>query len=336
MITKYKKILFISLSSLIVLVAVPFVRAQVPMSITTFPAVQDINITPGERTRVQIQFKNNNNSPVSGLLKVADYTINDKEGTPVLIEDTDIKPKFGAASWISLLYDRATIPENDFITLDVFIDPPADIGTCGHYAVVYFQPSEGSLGSASSDRDSATSVVTKIGALLNLTTDTKKCEEKASIANFTYPTFLEYGPITVSYDVSNSGDVHITPKGFASITNALGQLTDQKVLEDKRIFPETLKSYKDTFGKKWMFGPYKVAVKATYGLNDDKIVTKSAIVWVIPWKVLLIVLLAIILLILLFRKTLISQLLKGKRLEAELQEERERLHKLQEELKKKE
>lgn len=331
---KYKALFILFIISLLFFPPM-ITHAQIPISITAFPAVQDITITPGERTRAQLQFKNNNNTPISGFIRVADYIISDKDGTPVLIENTELKPKYGAASWISFLYDRATIPPKDFITLDIFVDPPKEIGSCGHYTIVYFQPNETALGSPTGERNSATAVITKIGALLNLTTETKQCTESAEITSFSYPTFLEYGPITVTYDISNNGDIHLSPKGYINLSNALGQLTDQNILEEKRIFPETLKSYKHTFGKKWMFGPYTIHIKSTYGMNDDKILTKTAVVWVLPWKVMTVVFFALLIFVYFARKSLIALILKERKLETELQEEKQEIEKLKGELKKK-
>src|SRR5437764_942832 len=73
-----------------------------PVALTVFPAIQDINLKPGQQTRFQIQFKNSSDQVISGVVKAADYIVTDKKGSTQLIDKGQLSPKYGAASWITI------------------------------------------------------------------------------------------------------------------------------------------------------------------------------------------------------------------------------------------
>lgn len=305
------------------------------LPLSAFPAIQDKEVTPGEKTRLQVQFKNGSDIVVSGYVKTADFTIGDKQGTPILIENAQQKPKYGAASWITPLTDFISIPPHDFITVDLFITVPTEVGTCGNYAIVYFQPSPESMKAAlGGSRASASSVTQKLGTLINFQVQKQACKEGAQISRFETPTLMEYGPIEASFDILNTGDLHITPKGVLITSNIVGQPTDQQILQEQRIFPESAKEYKATIGQRLMFGRYKLSLNASYGLKDQ-LLSKTAYVWIIPWKIITVILLAILILILLITNTYKGFAVKEHTLERSLEEEHAEIERLREELKRK-
>lgn len=335
-----KKILILIFLSLIVVLSqsattlAQDIGQSTVLPLTLFPAIQDIDIQPGGKTRFQIQFRNNGETFVVGQVKVADYIISDKRGTPTLSEDPNIKPKYGAASWIRSSYDEITIPPNDFVTADFYVTAPYEISSCGKYAIVYFQPSLTRLQeNVDASPKSASAVNVKIGGLVNFSVKKEVCKESLSITNLSLPKFVEYGPINGTFDLLNLGDIHISPQGFVVLTNVFSQVADQKSIEEQRIFPETAKLYKTSLGNTWMFGRYKLAIEVASGSNKPKITT-FGYVWALPWRFTLVVVLALIILILLGRNIYQKVVLKEVKLEEEVEEEKEEIEKLKQELKK--
>src|SRR5438093_1388464 len=71
------------------------------LSITAFPAIQDKEVTAGQSSHLQVQFKNSSDSLTAGKIKIADFKIGDKNGAPLLIEGEPVeKPKYSASAWI--------------------------------------------------------------------------------------------------------------------------------------------------------------------------------------------------------------------------------------------
>lgn len=303
-------------------------------AITVFPSIQDITVKPGEKARFQIQFRNGSDNVLVGNVKVADFIVTDNRGTPALIDPTAEKPSYAASSWITLSDKLIAIPKNEIVSIYGSVTPPSNLGACGYYAIVYFEPNSETvkrLGAV--DQQSAASVASKVGGILNFTVDGRECKEKMMVSNFSMPSFLEYGPIKLTYDILNQGDIHLVPKGAVSITDWFGRPLDQKAIREARIFPGKEREYTENFGEKWMFGKYTVSLRASYGKNGMPLMSEATI-WVFPWKVAVVILLALILLGIILFNVYRRFIYKEHRLEEELEKEQEEIEKLKSQIKK--
>jgi len=325
-----KKLVLILLPVILFFIFVVKTNALESLPITVFPAIQDVEITPGGKTRIQMQVRNGSTEVINGVIKSADYVITDNIGTPRLIEDTQLAPKHSAASWIKAEQTEVAIPSNDFITVDLYITAPQEVTGCGHYAIVYFQPNV--IGKRVPGKGSM-AITSKVGSLINISVKNTAapCQENMGFSKINAPKFLEYGPIKIDFNLINSGDIHLTPKGIATLINFIGGLTDQKVITDQRIFPESAKNYELSLGNKWMFGKYKINLMTSYG-EKNRSVAESISVWVLPWKVMIIVILTIIILIVLAKGIINNYVKKEVVLEEEIKEEKEEIEKLKEQL----
>ena len=303
-------------------------------SITVFPAIIDLNVKPDEKTRFLLQFRNGGEIPVAGVIKVADFTVKDKDGTPILLENEPEKPIYAASNWIRTDTTQLTIPANDFVAVYFNAAVPEIVKTCGNYALVYFESeATAPLGVSKTTTNSSSAVATKIGALINFTVKEKTCKEGATISNLQYPTLSENGPVKVTFEIINQGDYHIAPVGTVYVANMINSRTDEQIIPEKRIFPGVLKEYQLSLGKKWMLGRYQFVINGKYGLNNLP-VTASAYFWVFPWRLAIVILLAIILLTLLGKNYFDQTISKEKHLEEEIVEEKEEIEKLKQQLKK--
>jgi len=326
--------MFVLASSLVVSVHGQNIDGQ---NLSVFPAIQEELVKPGEKTRVQIQFKNGASTALVGKLKVVDFTVSDKQGTPKIIENGDLSSKYGAASWISLSSESIAIPPNDFVSVDLGVNVPDNVSTCAKYALVYIEPvaQTFNIGAAAQRPETATSVSTRLGGILIFNLDNNgNCKEDLNISGFTIPKFQEYGPVKVNFDVFNLSDYHIVPAGYANISNLFGAPVDQQTLSEQRIFPEAAKSYQVQLGSKWMFGRYKVLLNAASNGLHSVAREQVAYVWVFPWRVALVTILTIIVIILLIKSIYKRFVTKETGLEEELKEEQEEIDKLKSQLKK--
>lgn len=313
------------------------VLAQTNLSLTVFPAIQDITIIPGERTRGQIQFRNASDSIINGQVKVADFVVKDQTGTPVLIETNQSPSKYSAASWFSLNQEFIAIPPKDFVTIDFTINPPQDISTCSRHSIIYFEQSTQNPNPQNPQRpESVSQLAAQLGGIVNLIVDKEKCQENLEINNIKTPKFLEYGPISLSFNILNLSDFYITPQGTVTLFNFLNQVVDQKKISEQRIFPEAVKEYNDNLGERLMIGRYKILIKAA--TNGKNSVSKEAVVyaWVFPWKIAIAITLALIIIIIFVRHFYTKTIEKEHELEKELAEEKKEIEELKKQLKQRE
>ena len=314
-----------------ILLIAPKAHAQ-QFGITAYPAIVDVSANPGETVRFLMQFKNETSAPITGTVKLANFTIADKQGGTRLIEDAGKQPTYGAAQWITPDQPEITINPNDYVAVNFSAAIPKNANTCGTYAVPYFeydQPEAKGTGNSSASVISA-----KVGGIVMIRINNVPCTESAQVQNFTAPGFLENGPVPVTFSILNTGTIHVMPKGNVSMTNLFNKTEAQKAIKDQRIFPQTLKNYALELGKQFMIGKFTIALAATYGTPAQPL-TASTDVWIIPWRLILIIVLFIVILYIIITRFRRGMLEKEERLETELKKESDEIKELKEMLEKK-
>jgi hypothetical protein len=310
------------------------INAQASIPLVVMPARNQIEVTPGEKTAITISFYNQSDDPVSGFFKTADFIVEDTQGTPRLIENPEDAPvKYSASRWLTLPYDRATLPAHDKVTIQTDILVPNDAHPGGRYAAVFFQQGN-TLPKPSSPEEIGSGTNIRIASLIYIRVK-GPITEKALISRFFVPSFFEYGPIKVTTDILNRGDYHIAPRVSLSLTNAFGGLIDQKLLKVQNIFPDSSRNYVTEMGAKWMIGRYKVSLAGAYG-DSGQALTAVSYVWVFPWRVALAVILTIIIVIFIVSNLYKNIFVKETSLEKEVEEEKEEIEKLKQQLRKRE
>ncbi|MDD4107023.1 MAG: hypothetical protein PHX84_03750, partial [Candidatus Shapirobacteria bacterium] len=116
--------------------------------------------------------------------------------------------------------------------------------------------------------------------------------QKASVQSFTAPKFSEFGPIDFKTTIKNLSDVHILPKGAITVKNWFGREVDKLQLTETNIFPYTTRDFANTLNKKWLFGRYRASLGAYYGTAGG-LIEATLFFWVIPWRLIILVIAAI-------------------------------------------
>lgn len=328
-----KAIKFIIIIVITVVFAVN-VSAQTTLPLTVAPARQELTVKPGEQTAVSVRFYNLGDSPVSGIIKVADFLVEGKEGAPRIIEDVNqAPPRFAGSTWFTLPYDRITIAAQDKVSVQAKIKVPVNATAGGRYVAVYFEPGgviPQSVGS--STQEAGTGTAARIASLVYIKV-AGEAKEAALVSRFFAKSFYEYGPIEVTTEILNRGDYHIRPRGVISVTNAIGGLVSQEKLKEQNVFPDGFRTFTTQVGQKWMLGRYRMDLAASYG-DHGKALTAATYVWVFPWRVAVVVVLTLVAVYLLFRTAMEKMNTKTAVLEKEIEEEKEEIEKLREALKK--
>jgi len=312
------------------------VSAQNTLPLLVYPARQFLELEPGEKTSITVNFVNQGKEPVSGFIKVVDFIVRDNQGTPELIENTFAAPeKYAAASWFKTDFEKVTLPaNNEKVTIQAQISVPKNAKPGGKYVAIYFQAQSSQFSTPTgSQYEAGTGISPRLASLIYIKVK-GPIKESAFVTKFQpKQSFFEYGPITIDTEILNRGDYHITPKGEINLTNMLGKVVDKSLLKETNIFPDTVRTFSNSLGKKWMIGKYRASLTATYG-EKNTVLTAFSEFWVFPWKVVTIIVLTLIIIIILVRHFYISTLVKEKLLEKELEEERKEIEELKKELRK--
>jgi hypothetical protein len=300
-------------------------KAQSALGLTAIPPRLEVTVAPGGTITKEIKVRNESKVErvVSTLAK--DFIVTDDKGTPIQIEGLDeTDNRWAASSWIQISPSNYKLKPGETKSLMVTIIAPDNPTAGGHYAMILHTPkNEVSLS------ETGSAIETFVGSLVYITIP-GPITEKAQVKLFSAPSFLEFGPVNFRTIITNLSDIHIAPVGAINIKNWFGGMTASLPLTNTNIFPMTSREFQNTLSNKWLFGRYKATLEAGYGTTGQAL-TAALIFWVIPWKLLVLVVAAVIIAILLV--TLLRQ--KGQMPPTQTETKVEELEQELEELKKK-
>lgn len=131
-------------------------------------------------------------------------------------------------------------------------------------------------------------------------------DEKATVASFTtasttddkQSSFFEKAPLKFVTRIKNEGNVHIQPSGQIEVRDMFGNpVKTIKVNEQKaNVLPNSIRRFDSTLDTGWMFGHYTADVTLGYGTHGQ-VVTGTTDFWVIPYKIVAVILIVLITLI---------------------------------------
>ncbi len=311
----------------------PLVQAQAAIPLIVSPARQEILLDPGEQTSVNVKFLNQGEIPISGFIQIADFLVDNTDGIPKILNDSSqASPKYSASTWIASSVDRITIAAKDNVQLQFAIQVPQNARPGGRYVAIYFEPEGLIPPSKGANQEAGSGTSTRLASLLYIRIS-GEVTEKAIASRFFAKPFSEFGPISVETDVLNRGDYHIRPKGVLVLINPFGGVVSQQKIKEENIFPDTVRTFKSEIGEKWMLGRYKLALTAAYG-DKGQSITRSLYIWVVPWRIILILILGIILSTVIIKNIKKQSKSKDERLVKELEYEKQEIEKLKNQLNK--
>ena len=309
-----KKTLALIISLSVITIFAVNVKAQDRIPLVVAPARQNVALDAGETQNLSIRFFNESNVPVSGNIRAINFYVTGKDGSPVLLENED-------NDWIKLPFSKATIPAGDVLRVNFKVTVPKDTQPGGRYVAIMFEQT-GQIPESQLDNEGVQAISSRIVGLLSIRIN-GSVYESAFVDTFKVPTFLEFGPIPVYFEILNKGGLHITPTGQLTLTNWFGKEVDNVTLESKNIFPNAKRTYEGSLGKTWMFGRYIASLTASYG-DQGKALTINQFVWVVPITLILIIVLGLIIIsmgvILIVKKFKAKQVKLEEKLEEEITE----------------
>lgn len=261
------------------------------MSLTATPVRMgddySISLDPGEKKQVQVKVRNGSDELVSLESAVVDFVVADDGATPVVIDKTQADNRWSLASWLTLAPAQHKLASEEVATVNVLIEVPKDALPGGHYAMIYHRPINGLAADTS-----GSGISQRVGTLLYVMVKGPIVEE-ANITSFSWPKFLENGPVNFSLNIDNQSDIHINTEPVVRVYNLFGKEVAKIDFEAKNIFPKSERSFSGTWDRVWGLGYYKAVVEASYG-NQGKMMTAAAGLYLIPVKMILLVLVIVL------------------------------------------
>lgn len=263
------------------------------------PPLLELDADPGETLRTEIRVRNITGLDVRTVGSVEDFVARDESGTPRILGDSDEASPYPLAEYVQRVPELELAPTEQK-SAEIIIDVPENASPGGHFGVVRFSGTAADPNQEGSIVDLRASVGVLI--LLNVSGDTTEeltVEELFVSRDGQKGRFFETGPFTFSTRLKNSGNVYLQPAGELSVTNLFGKevatIPFNNNDDDKRnVLPDSIRRFDEELNEKdvW-FGRYTLAADLQYGPEGTR-AQDSVDFWVIPYKIVGVVLLMLV------------------------------------------
>lgn len=283
-------------------------------ALTLVPPSLEFTVAPGGSVDSKIKLFNEESEPISVFSSVSNFTAKGEEGEP----DFDFAEELtGLSDWIDIGSGPFTLQPGDRIEIPFTVNVPTGVEPGGHYASVFF----GTDPTIKPDEGGQVSIRSLVGSLLILRVS-GEIREAASVASFDPTdnrTTTSRLPVTMELRINNQGNVHIRPQGSVTIRNIFGGETARLTINEANgaVLPNSLRRFEidwmkngrsdepgnffQELGSEWRnfaMGPYTATATVAYG-QDQRTLTASTRITIIPWRLLIVSLVVIVGLILL-------------------------------------
>jgi hypothetical protein len=286
-------------------------------ALTIIPPSFEFGVTAGQTIETEIKMYNETQESVELFTEVTNFKAAGESGNPTY--DFDAVP-FGLATWFDINAGPVTLAPAERLVVPIIVNVPIDADPGGHYAAVFFG------NTPPNDDGSQVAIGSKIGTLflVSVAGDVVEHGGVQSLLINEGKSSVSRLPVTVSTRFANQGNVHVRPTGTITIKNIFGGTSEVLNFNEAEgaTLPGTVRRYDATwekstvndtggfwteFGNEWRnfaFGRYTTTAELVYGSNKTP-VTASISFWVLPWRVIsliVILLIIVILLVIIFLK----------------------------------
>lgn len=263
------------------------------------PPVIQLTANPGQTLTTKVSVRNVTTGALLVNGEADDFGAGtDETGTPKLLLNETGATRYSLKYWVTGV-PNLTLAPGELKQNSITIRVPGNAEPGGHYAVVRFTGVPTGVGSTS-----GVSLSASVGALILLTVNGAITHQlgvaqfaagqsKAS-DTFAPGTFYEHGPVAFLVRLQNGGSVHEAPHGTITVKDMLGHKTIQMVVNANggNVLPGSIRRFVSTMPNKMLFGHYTASLSLAYAGN--KTLSSSVGFWVIPWKLILLIIVALV------------------------------------------
>lgn len=266
------------------------------------PPVIELTANPGQTITATIRVRNVAPTELIAKGHADDFGAGTAEdGQPKLLLDEQGETRFSLKYWVQGVPDLRLAPQ-ELKTAIISIKVPANAEPGGHFGVIRFTAVPPDM------EGTGVSLSASIGSLILLRIN-GTITDNVNLAEFTTGTpdkngsiktssnFFETGPVGFLVRLRNGGSVHEKVQGSIAVTDTFGKNVATVAVNDKggNVLPDSVRRFEQTLAKKNLFGHYTAKLNLTY-LGGQKRISGTTGFWVIPWKLILIVILGLVIL----------------------------------------
>lgn len=243
-----------------------------PGGLTVSPAFQEITLDQKDTERdFSVSITNTTEMSVTLRIAVFDFgSLDESGGVAFLGASNDLGKKYALASWMRPEKDVITLRSGETGKILVTVENREGLSPGGHYGALTFKTEDDARGDNTGDAVSVNQLfstlifVKKVGGeIYNL--ELKESEYKNNPVRFQDTLRLRF---------QNSGNVHVVPRGIATVTDPLGRVVAKGIINEESalILPETFRAYPVRLAPlavSFIPGRYTMKVGYRYDGKDD-------------------------------------------------------------------
>jgi hypothetical protein len=229
--------------------------ARADISVGASPASLELTLERGKTTAQTILLFNQGKDPVTVSAYAWDWW--HEKGNPRKFGPPGTLPH-SAAKWISFVPDKITVEPGKGANVTVVVATPKD-ASAGNYAVAWFEAIPSENPNAKELRVGA-----RLGVLI-LTEVRGASKPGVSIDQLTITPPTASQPLKAEVKLTNSGDVHLFPKGTLVLMDPNHKLVGHVGFEKQRMLPGEDRSVTVKYGGELKPGDYQAILTVDYG-----------------------------------------------------------------------
>jgi hypothetical protein len=272
-----------------------------PGQITVLPEIIDDQAKAKEIRDYQIKVKNTSSSTISLYALVTD--LKPEGGEPVFTDPTNLDKSVSLARWINFKRSAIDLSPGQEAEVPLKIDVNMNALPGTYHAAIIF-----GYGATQAEAQERAGKEKLARLIINFTVK-DEIIEKAQLVSFKADKNIFFSfPVSFMLEVRNVGNSGVAPAGMVRIYDRRGQEVGSLPVngEKKDLTPETNARYQVKWDKNSGFGKYKAKLDMEYGEKSIRDMNDALYFWVLPWKIVAIVLsgvfiLLVVLIILLSR-----------------------------------
>jgi hypothetical protein len=273
-------------------------NTEIKGDIVVGPTKVELFLNPGDKATKEITVTNRTGKTVSFSVGIEDFTGSHDVLQPIIFLGQEQGP-YSLKNFIVPEVKDFTLKHGQRIHLPVEISIPKDADPGGRYGVVFAITNPGNA-SSSENQAGQVAIVSRAGILFFVRINGQVQEMGQFNQIVTENKFYESGPIAFNLFFENKGSVHLSPYGTIEIKNILGKTVGQVELDPWFVMPDSLRARQVSWDSRLLFGKYTAIASVNRGYQDI-IDQKKISFWVIPWKIVLVVIAVLFLIIWFFR-----------------------------------
>ena len=262
------------------------------------PGKTELSLDPGQDSTQEIIVSNR-----SGATKIIDISVEDFQGTDNPNETIQFlgtgKSPYSLKDYVKPETNQITLNFGERLRLPVVISVPKTAAPGGLYGAVMVSASnidESNNSGQSGAASGKVKIITRVASLFFITVKGDTISD-GSLKDFkTEKGFYESGPINFNITSQNNGSIYLSPYGTIEVRNILGQKIDERQVDPWFVMPASTREREIKWNSNFLFGRYTATLLMNRGYKDV-VDSKSISFWVIPWKIISIILIGLILVI---------------------------------------